>query len=191
MDNALAQRFRAHLSQTISLSDEEFAAIITKFQQQSYAKYVQVFREGDRVNAVYFVLNGLLKLVYHDDAGKQHILSFAMEDWWETGFQAFFKQQPSKLSLICLERCDLLQLSHENYQKLCLAFPVFERFLLQKSIAGNMAAQNRILSLLTSQAKERYEQLLASYPQLLQRLSKTQLAAYLGVSHETLSRLYR
>ncbi len=191
MDNALAQRFRAHLSQTISLSDEEFAAIITKFQQQSYAKYAQVFREGDRVNAVYFVLNGLLKLVYHDDAGKQHILSFAMEDWWETDFQAFFKQQPSKLSLICLERCDLLQLSHENYQKLCLAFPVFERFLLQKSIAGNMAAQNRILSLLTSQAKERYEQLLASYPQLLQRLSKTQLAAYLGVSRETLSRLYR
>ncbi|WDF70073.1 Crp/Fnr family transcriptional regulator [Sphingobacterium oryzagri] len=191
MDNALAQRFRAHLAQTISLSDEEFAAIITKFQQQSYAKYVQVFREGDRVNAVYFVLNGLLKLVYHDDAGKQHILSFAMEDWWETDFHAFFKHQPSKLSLICLERCDLLQLSHENYQKLCLAFPSFERFLLQKSIAGNMAAQNRILSLLTSQAKERYEQLLASYPQLLQRLSKTQLAAYLGVSRETLSRLYR
>lgn len=47
----------------------------------------------------------------------------------------------------------------------------------------------RILSLLTSSAQERYEQLIRQHPALLQRVPKTQLAAYLGVSRETLSRL--
>jgi len=47
------------------------------------------------------------------------------------------------------------------------------------------------LSFLTSNAKERYEQLLKRYPSLIQRVPKTLLASYLGVSRETLSRLAR
>ena len=65
-----------------------------------------------------------------------------------------------------------------------------ESFFLKKSNAGFIGSQQRILSLLTSNAKERYEQLLKLYPALIQRVSKTQLASYLGVSRETMSWLY-
>jgi len=78
----------------------------------------------------------------------------------------------------------------DDYLLLCKELPTFERFLFQKSIAGHIASQKRILSLLTNQAKERYELLLKQFPQLVQRLPKGQLAAYLGVTRETLSRLY-
>jgi len=57
------------------------------------------------------------------------------------------------------------------------------------SNSGFIASQQRILSLLSSNAKERYEQLLNQYPSLFQRIPKSQLALYLGVSRETLSRL--
>jgi CRP-like cAMP-binding protein len=52
-----------------------------------------------------------------------------------------------------------------------------------------MAVQQRILSLLTSQAKERYEHFLKQYPSLVQRVPKALLASYLGVTRQTLSRL--
>lgn len=80
-------------------------------------------------------------------------------------------------------------LSRANYQQLCAHQPKLAYFFLSKATRGSSAAQQRILSLLTTQAKERYEQLLRQYPSLPQRVSKTQLAAYLGVSRETLSRL--
>lgn len=187
----LAERvLRQHLSQTISLDESEFQMIVQAFTEQQYTKRSAIFREGERVDQVYFIMRGLLKLIYNDEMGKQHILSFAMEDWWETDFQAFFDQTRTKLSLVCLEPSDVLCLPFDKYHQLCRDIPAFEHFLLQKSISGHLAAQARILSLLTSSAKERYEQLLARYPQLLQRLPKTQLAAYLGVTRETLSRLY-
>jgi CRP-like cAMP-binding protein len=60
---------------------------------------------------------------------------------------------------------------------------------LEKSNAGYVALQKRILSLLQNSAQEKYDLLLTQYPQLFQRVSKTLIAAYLGVSRETLSRL--
>ena len=61
-------------------------------------------------------------------------------------------------------------------------------FFLEKANFGFLGAQRRIISWLTSNAQERYEQLLKQYPMLIQRVPKSQLAAYLGVSRETLSR---
>lgn len=65
-----------------------------------------------------------------------------------------------------------------------------EHFFRKKTNAGYVALQQRILSLLTSTPKEKYEQLLTQYPQLFQKVPKQLIAAYLGVSRETLSRLY-
>ena len=94
------------------------------------------------------------------------------------------------MSLKCLEDTYVFCLSLENYHKMCFDIQKMESFFLKKSNLGFIGSQQRILSLLTSNAKERYEQLLKQYPALFQRVPKTQLASYLGVSRETLSRLY-
>ena len=190
MTNRSSDILQQHLVDTSTLTDLELRQVMTCFQQHSYHKGDVLFREGDRVKHLFFVVAGLLKLVYHDDTAKEHILSFAMEEWWETDFHAFYEQQPTALSLCCLEDCELLKLSLDDYQQLCKDIPAFERFLFKKSIAGHIASQKRILSLLTNQAKERYELLVKQFPKLIQRLPKAQLAAYLGVTRETLSRLY-
>ena len=89
----------------------------------------------------------------------------------------------------CLEDTEALCLSLDDFNALRTGLPKIERFFLEKVIAGFLASQRRILSLMTSSAQQRYEQLAAQHPSLLQRLPKTQLAAYLGVSRETLSRM--
>jgi CRP-like cAMP-binding protein len=128
-------------------------------------------------------------LVYNDDLGKQHIVSFAMEDWWESDFLAYYTQTKATMSLQCLEDTEVLCLSLEDYQKLCSGLQKMEHFFLKKANSGHVGSQQRILSFLTSNATQRYEQLLKRHPSLPQRVPKTLLASYLGVSRETLSRL--
>jgi CRP-like cAMP-binding protein len=145
-------------------------------------------QEGSRVACVYLVVTGLLKLVYTDAAGKQHILSFALEDWWESDFNAFHRQTNATLSLECLEDTTVLRLTLDDYRQLCATQPKMAYFFLHKATFGHLGAQQRIVSLLTSNAQERYDQVVRQFPSLLQRVPKTVLATYLGVSRETLSR---
>lgn len=183
------QFLRDHIEKILPLTDEELTFVSTHFTTRKYKKHQYLVQEGDEVKYCYLVISGLLKLVYNDDNGKDHIVSFAMEDWWESDYYAYYTQSAATMSLQCLEDTEVYCFSFENYKKLCAEFPKIEHFFLQKSNFGFLAAQRRILSLLTSNAKERYEQLLKQYPSLLQRVPKSLLAAYLGVSRETLSRL--
>ena len=183
------KQLRSHIEKVVPLTDEEFNFVGKHFQAKHYKKHQFLVQQGEFVPFNYYVVAGLTKLVYTDDSGKQHILAFAMEDWWDNDFQAYYTKTRATLSLVCLEDTEVLCLSLENFHALCAGLPKIERFFLEKTIFGFLAAQRRILSLLTASAKERYEQLLKQYPSLLQRVPKTQLAAYLGVSRETLSRL--
>ncbi|WET02180.1 Crp/Fnr family transcriptional regulator [Flavobacterium sp. YJ01] len=189
MDNS-EQFLRKHIEKVVSLTDEEATFIISHFALKTFKKGQFIIETGNDVKDVYFVLSGLVKLVYEDQDAKKHIVSFAMEDWWETDFQAFYTQSKALLSLECIEDTVVYSLSSENFEKLCNDLQKMERFFLQKSIAGHIGSQTRILSFLTSNARERYEQLLLKNPSLLQRVPKSYLASYLGVSRETLSRLF-
>lgn len=185
----MQEKLREHIEKIVPLTDDEFALVLTHFTYKKYKKHQFLIQEGDAVRYSYFVISGLLKLVYTDNSEKQHIVSFAMEDWWESDFYAFYTQTKATMTLECLEDTEVFCLSFEDYQKLRNALQKMERFFLEKSNFGFLGAQRRIISLITSNAKERYEQLIKQYPTLIQRVPKSLIAAYLGVSRETLSRL--
>ncbi len=185
MDAAL----RNHIEKIISLTDDEFAFVRTHFSTKKYKKHQFLIQEGEPVPYAFFVVSGLLKLLHTDASGKEHIVSFAMEDWWESDYQAFHTRAKATMSLNCLEDTEVFCLTLDNYRKLCSELPKMEYFFLEKANRGHIGSQQRILSLITSNAKERYEQLLERYPSLFQRVPKSLLASYLGVSRETLSRL--
>ncbi|NMH28033.1 Crp/Fnr family transcriptional regulator [Flavobacterium silvaticum] len=182
-------RFRQHLEEIISLTDEEFEQIQSFFVYKKYKKHQVILEEGDLAKNEYLVLSGLLKSSFTDADGKEHILQFAWENWWITDYNAFWKRENSILSIECLEDVEVLSLSLEDKTRLHAEFRKMEQFFLKKSNAGYVGLQKRVLSLLTNSAEKRFEQLIATYPQLLQRVPKKLIAAYLGVSRETLSRL--
>lgn len=182
------QQLREHIEKIVSLSDDEYAFVSSHFTAKKFKKHQFLIQEGEPVKHHFFVLSGLLKLMYTDNTAKQHIVSFAMEDWWESDFYAYFTQTEATMSLICMEDTEVLCLSLKDYRSLCSNLQKMEKFFLEKANFGFLGAQRRIISWLTSNAKERYQQLLKQYPSLIQRVPKSQLAAYLGVSRETLSR---
>ena len=181
---------RRHIHQHLSLTDDQFDRLAPHFRLVSFPRNHVLFRPGDRPGPVYFIVSGLMKLVYVDGEGREHVVSFAAEDWWEGDFAAFFGGTRAGLSLRTLEPTTALALAPAGYEEICVAVPALREFFFEKTKNGFLAAQRRIISLLTTNPRERYEAFCAQYPQLLGRLSKTQIAAYLGVSRETLSRLY-
>lgn len=187
--SAMSHQLREHIEKIIPLSDEEFDFVNAHFIKKSFKKKELMVETDEYVLYNYYLLSGLTKLVYTDQDAKDHILAFAMEDWWDNDFQAYYTQTKATFSMECLEDTEALCLSIENYHALCKALPKIEHFFLEKVTRGFLAAQRRILSLLTTNTEERYRQLLKQHPRLLQRVPKTQLAAYLGVSREGLSRI--
>lgn len=185
----MSQKLRQHFEKITPLTDQEFDYILSHFTTKKLKKHQYLIQEDDSVTNDYFVVEGLLKASHTDKEGKEYILQFAMEDWWVTDYQAYFSQTKATLNIDCIENAELLCLSLQNRDKICSELHKIEHFFRRKSNMGYIALQRRILSLLNSSAKERYEQLLQQYPSLFQRLPKTLIASYLGVSRETLSRL--
>lgn len=180
---------RKHIEEITPVSDEEFDYILAHFTKKTLKKHQFLVQEGNLIHDDHFVVRGLLKAYYTNDQGKDHILQFAMENWWVTDYQAYFKRVAATTNIDCIEACEVLCLSLQNRDKLCADLQKIEHFFRVKSNFGYVALQRRILSLLDQDAKGRYEQLIKLYPSLLQRVPKTVLASYLGVSRETLSRL--
>ncbi|KOY84434.1 Crp/Fnr family transcriptional regulator [bacterium 336/3] len=180
---------RQQIEKITPLTDKEFQYILSHFTTKKLKKHQYLIQEGDFVQNDHFVTKGLLKAYYINQDGKEHIMQFAMEDWWITDYQAYFKETKSTLVIDCIETTEVLCLSLHNREKLCADMHKIEHFFRKKSNGGYVALQQRILSLLNSNAKERYEQFFQQYPTLFQRVPKTLIASYLGVSRETLSRL--
>jgi CRP-like cAMP-binding protein len=186
---AIESALHTHLNHLVSVSEEEFIDILPYFGQRSYRKHQYLLQAGEAAPYEFFVGQGLLKSSYVDPAGKVHILQFALEGWWISDVTAFNLHTPALLSIDCVEDVQVLFISFDNKEKLCAASRKMEYFFRKKYTAGNAALQRRLLFLLSASATERYQQLLQQYPELHQRVPKSLLAAYLGVTRETLSRL--
>ncbi|MET1055193.1 MAG: Crp/Fnr family transcriptional regulator [Pedobacter sp.] len=185
----MATQFRQHIEEISPLTDDEYAYILSHFVKKTFRKHQFLIQQDEPVRYEYYVLSGCVKAYTMDQDSKMHILQFGMKDWWVGDYQAYYKNTPATLYLDCIEDTEVLCLTLENREKLCSEMHKFEHFTRKKVNAGYMALQQRILSLLNSTPKQRYEQLLAMYPSLFQKVPKQFIAAYLGVSRETLSRL--
>ena len=184
----MKQLLRTQIEQIIPLTDDEFEYVFSHFTLRKQKKHQFIVQAGGFVENEYFVVNGLLKASFMNEQGKEHIVQFAMENWWVTDYLAFSKQTRANLNIDCLEDSTLFSISYANKKKLCKESHKMEHFFRIKTTSGYVNLQQRVLSLLNSDAESRYNQLLVQYPSLFQRVPKALIAAYLGVSRETLSR---
>lgn len=186
-----ASFLRQHIQQIITLSNEQFDIVLQHFTPKTVAKKSYLIKAGQKVTSEFLVVEGLLKTFLFDEKAKEHILQFAMENWWVSDYPAYAKQQSGDMCVQALENCIVLELSLANKASLCEKVPQMNVFFGKKSFGGYVALQKRVLSMMKSSPNEKYELLLEQYPQLFQRVSKTMIAHYLGVSRETLSRLHK
>jgi len=184
------ERLRQHIEQVVPLTDEEFAYVKPFFTLRRVRKNQYLIHEGDDVKYEYLVLSGVYKVFYADDQGKEYIVQFAKENWWMSDYSAFFKEQQANMFIECLEDGEVLYSTLHTREKLSADLHKMEHFFRVKLTNGYIALQQRIKLLLSSTPQQRYEEFSKLYPDLLQRVPKKYIAEFLGVSRETLSRLY-
>lgn len=185
------ETLKQHIAKTALLTDEEFNYVFSYFRQKQFKKGQALITAGDNVAHEYFVLEGCLKSFYINDDLKMFILQFAMPTWWASDFDALYSGARATINVDCITDAEVLILHNEDREKLCSELHQVEHFFRWRTNRGYVATQKRLLSFMHNDARHRYEELLKMYPQLYNIVPKNLIAAYLGVSRETLSRLYQ
>jgi CRP-like cAMP-binding protein len=180
-----------HLSQFVSLTEEQLEYVFSHFSLITLKKGQMLLSEGTPADQEYFVLDGCLKAFYVNDSMKMFILQFAMPNWWVSDYNALYSHQKATINIDCITNATVLAISNENREKICSEIHEVEHFFRWRTNKGYVAVQKRLLSFMNNDVKFRYEELLSMYPQLYNLVPKNLIAAYLGVSRETLSRLYQ
>lgn len=181
---------KQHIAKTISLTDEQFEYFFSHFKYRAYKKGQAIITAGEKVDCEYFVLSGCLKSFYINDDIKMFILQFAMPTWWASDFDALYSHAKATINVDCILDSEVLYISNGDREKVCREIHQIEHFFRWRTNKGYVAAQKRLLSFMNNDAKARYEELLRQYPALYNIVPKHLIAAYLGVSRETLSRLH-
>jgi len=181
---------KQHIAKTVVLNDEQFDYFFSFFKTQSFKKGQVLISEGQKVDSEYFVVSGCLKAFFINDEIKMYILQFAMPTWWTSDYCALYSQEKATINIDCITDAEVLSLSNQDREKICSELHPAEHFFRWRTNKGYVASQKRLLSLMNNDTRARYEELIALYPQLYNLVPKQLIAAYLGVSRETLSRLY-
>ncbi len=177
-----------HLLHYISLSSDEITAISESIPIQSFSKGSILLKEGEVSKHAYFNIKGCVRLYYLID-GEEKTTFFYTENQFITSIKSFTNRVPAHHFLECVEDCTLGVLSYEAEIYLLKKFPKFEylsRILLEEELGHY---QDMLSTYITTKPEDRYKKLLKLNPQLLQRIPQYQLATFLGVTPESLSRI--
>jgi CRP-like cAMP-binding protein len=173
----------------VRLSEEESAFFHSLLKPLHVKKKSFLLQEGEICDFEAFILKGCIRSYYLDTQGTETILLFAVEDWWVSDLTSFAERSPSNLFIETLEDCDLLSIDYYSKALLFEKIPAFERMfrlLVQRSLS---VLQQRFYATVSQTAEERYLQFLDKYPQVAQRVPQHQIARYIGVSPEFLSKI--
>jgi CRP-like cAMP-binding protein len=178
-----------HISKYIQLTEEENDYFISVLQVKRLRKKQYLVQEGDVCRFETFVNKGCLRAYYVDEKGQEHIAQFAIEGWWISDMYSFFTGTPAHLNVDALEDSEFFCIDKASHEELLLQVPKFERFFRIILQNAYVAHQQRIIANMSKTAEERYLEFLERYPQLEQRVPQHQVASYLGITPESLSRI--
>ncbi len=155
-----------------------------KFRKKQY-----VLQAGDVCRYENFVVSGCLRAYTVDAKGQEHIAMFGMEGWWISDLYSFLTGTPATQHIDALEDSEILSIERADLERLYAEVPKFNkmfRVLLQNAF---IAQQQRILGSISQSAEERYADFVKRYPSLEQRIPQHQVASFLGMTPETISRI--
>ncbi|MAO17209.1 MAG: cAMP-binding protein [Muricauda sp.] len=189
MEQEFKVYIKSYLEQFPDLSSEELTFISSYLIIEKYGKKEFLFKSGEVQKEVGFVCKGLLRRYYVNEKGNKITTGFINENNYATDYPAFIRQKPSKYFIECLEPSVIIKLPYDKIQEGYGKFKTSERY-------GRLIAEyvltvqtDRVESLLFETAEERYLNFIDRNPDLVNRISLTHLATYLGIERQSLSRI--
>lgn len=179
----------SYLESFIPLKQEEKERIEKKFVCLTVKRKHRLLKAGETCKDYFFVISGCFRMFGVDDKGFEHNIQFAAESDWIADIGSFYSQKPSQLYIEALESAEVLSIRQQDLFELFTSFPKLNRIFKIMIEHKYIELQNRVLQNFSSTAEQRYLAFLEHYPHLKNRLPNTQIASYLGITPEFLSKI--
>jgi CRP-like cAMP-binding protein len=183
------QKLFAYTKQRVNIEEKDLELMKKFYKLKKVSKKDFFLKEGSTNFNQGFVVDGTLRVYYTDAKGNEHVLYFAFADWWVGDLSAFHFDDAATLNVQALEESYILEISKEDLEYLFDQIHALERLfrvMAQRTLA---VLQKRFLMTVSAHAEERYQELLQRHPGIEQIVAQHQIASYLGILPESLSRM--
>lgn len=176
-----------YFSQYITLSDDEVQIIKNEDIIREYKKGDYLLKEGQIAQVCFLVLKGCVKRYYLED-GEEKIMEFYTEND-PIAPVSYTTQEPSKYYISCVEPCIISTGTEERTQRFLETFPRFVPIFIK--IGEHLSAEKQISAdnFKNLSPEDRYQKLLDTRPDLVNRVPQYMIASYLGIQPQSLSRI--
>lgn len=178
-----------NISKNVEFSKTESEEFCKPFYTKSIKKKDFLLTQGEICKFEGFVLEGCFRIFTIDRKGKENTLYFAAKDWWLMDIDSFMNQIPSNLNIQALEDSTVLLIEKKDKMVLYKTLPKVEKLFRIMSQKALVSWQRRLINNHSFTAKERYSHFIEKYPAIVSKLTDKQIAAYLGIRHEFLSKI--
>lgn len=147
-----------------------------------------LLQEGKTSKTMYFLEKGCLRTWVNND-GKEISTQFFFEGDSVSSIESFRTNQPSLYSIETIEPCILQTISQKDFEEILENSPKLKKSFEEHLFRRLFQAQQLFFSYLKNSPQQRYEELIAQYPHIVQRVPQHYIASYLGITAVSLSRI--
>jgi CRP-like cAMP-binding protein len=178
-----------HYLKTNGLPDEVIHAISSLAMPKTFRRNEMLLQAGDVCRHKVFVVSGLLRSFSSSANGSEHILQFSPELSWTLDVESYDRETPATAYIGAIETTEVLLWTKKDFNQLLADYPQLKK-LSEQIISRNIYySRQRIATALSATPEEKYEDFIGRFPNLLSRLPLHMIAAYLGISLKTLTRI--
>lgn len=176
------------MSKFANFTEEETAFISEVMPVRMFPKGTILLREGQIATECYMNLKGLVRRYIIVD-GEERTTEFYTEEQPVASLVSYNQKVPADHYFSCLEDTTLVVLSYDNEQLLNKKYPHLEKLCRVTTEVDFGNHLSKMARFMTSTPEERYQHLMQTNPDLLNRVPQYHLASYLGIKPESLSRI--
>ena len=180
--------FVKFLKKVAPFTDEELEKASIYFEEIKVKKNQHYLREGETSGKIGFVTEGLFRC-YYIIKNKEITTEFLLPNSIVAGMLSFLADELQRENIVALENSKLIAISREDLFKLYHKNWKWQQAGRILTEMNYVRIEKRAVCLQTLTAKERYEELLKEYPELIERVPLQYIASFLGMSPETFSRI--
>ncbi|WP_342645963.1 Crp/Fnr family transcriptional regulator [Mucilaginibacter sp. CSA2-8R] len=173
------------------ISEKDEALITEAFESRVYSEGNSLFKSGNICKEMFFICKGVLKIIISDDKGKQITHFFLKENQFCTILRSFTNQTNADEEIVAACDVEVLAISKVRLLILYENLPYFKNlidYITQQALLDKVELRNSYLGLDSS---SRYRLFLTQQADIALRVSLADVASYLGITQQSLSRIRR